>query len=153
MTKIIVIQSGDNTQTQLQEIKPQSFNTIKIIKSTSARPNPALPPLLLPFLLILIISFHLLYIYYNKFFNKNQFKKKRFRTYLVSERRKPTVLKPPVRRSESYDQKFKENFSTGWGTSPSFPKAFQRIRDLSRTRLVIIRAGWWDLLTAGPAII
>ena len=104
MTKIIEIQSGDNTQTQLQEIKPQSFNTIKIIKSISARPNPTLPPFL--FLLIFIISFHLLYIYYNKFFNKNQFKKKRFRTYLVSERRKPTVLKPPVRRSESYDQRF-----------------------------------------------
>ena len=70
MTKIIEIQSGDNTQTQLQEIKPQSFNTIKIIKSMSATPNPVFPSF--PFLLIFIISFHLLYIYYNKFFIKNQ---------------------------------------------------------------------------------
>ena len=36
---------------------------------------------------------------------------------------------------------------------PRILQAFQRIRDLSRTRLVIIRAGWWDLLAAGPAII
>ena len=43
MPKIIEIQSGDNTQIQLQEIKPQSFNTIKIIKSMSATPNPVFP--------------------------------------------------------------------------------------------------------------
>ena len=36
---------------------------------------------------------------------------------------------------------------------PRILQAFQRIRDLSKTRLVIMRAGWWDLLTAGPAII
>ena len=36
---------------------------------------------------------------------------------------------------------------------PRILQAFHRIRDLSRTRLVIVRAGWWDLLTAGPAIV
>ena len=36
---------------------------------------------------------------------------------------------------------------------PRILQAFQRIRNLSKTRLVIVRAGWWDLLTAGPAII
>lgn len=61
ITKIIEIQSGDNTQNQLQEIKPQSFNTMNTTKRTSAKPKPVLPlPL---FLLIYIISFLLSYIY------------------------------------------------------------------------------------------
>lgn len=77
----------------------------------------------------------------------------RFRTYFASERRKPTVLSHLYAGRNHMTRNLRIISQPDGGLSPSFPKAFQRIRDLSRTRLVIMRAGWWDLLTAGPAII
>lgn len=77
----------------------------------------------------------------------------RFRTYFASERRKPTVLNHLYAGRNHMTRNLRIISQPDGGHPPSFPKAFQRIRDLSRTRLVIIRAGWWDLLTAGPAII
>lgn len=68
----------------------------------------------------------------------------RFRTYFASERRKPTVLSHLYAGRNHMTRNLRIISQPDGGLPHRSPKPFSGW---------IMRAGWWDLLTAGPAVV